>query len=290
MMKPSCLLICLIAAGLCGCAGDRTAPPPRPVGLEALHSWGTERPRDARAAMPLMYHLDIYQLTVPYGTVSHNEQFWKRIHEQSVDVPTYDLLYKNGVRVGQAAIGEWDYFRDIIEENPASSSRTSVMGIQPRTIELEMKTNVPFQDIFYFDRSHVLVGRSFEISQNILSLTFEPAARRSDEVRVSLVPVVRSARRRLEVRGSGPDRQIQYVNPERLFDLNLLVDLPTDSFLVVAPSTDGQWPTSIGNRFLVVDGASERFEQVLLLVPQVHRLEATGDRQRKVQAAVVRPR
>ena len=36
--------------------------------------------------------LDVYVLTVPYGTISRNEEFWRRVYEQAVDVGTYDLL------------------------------------------------------------------------------------------------------------------------------------------------------------------------------------------------------
>jgi len=75
-------------------------------------------------------------LQVPYGTVSRNEQFWKRVDEQCVDVGTYDLLFKNGVRVGQAPISEWDYFRQVMEAHPAVTKANTLVGVEGKPIEL----------------------------------------------------------------------------------------------------------------------------------------------------------
>src|SRR5687768_16144984 len=55
-----------------------------------------------RRAVVRAVHLDMYQFTVPHGGVSRSEEFWKRVDEQRIDVATYDLLLKNGLRVGVA--------------------------------------------------------------------------------------------------------------------------------------------------------------------------------------------
>src|SRR6476660_3215963 len=49
-------------------------------------------PTLARGDLPTSVHVDLYQLSVPYGTVSRNEKFWKRIDENCVDPTTYDTL------------------------------------------------------------------------------------------------------------------------------------------------------------------------------------------------------
>src|SRR4051812_12548697 len=54
---------------------------------------------------PVMFrptvNLSIYHLRVPLGTVSGSDEFWKRVDEHAVDITTYDVLYKNGIRVGR---------------------------------------------------------------------------------------------------------------------------------------------------------------------------------------------
>jgi len=54
----------------------------------------------------LQLHAYMLRIAVPYGTLSGNEEFWKRIDEHSLDPGTYDLLYRSGVRVGQAPWAE----------------------------------------------------------------------------------------------------------------------------------------------------------------------------------------
>ena len=50
--------------------------------------------------------------------------------------------------------------------------------------------------------------------------------------------------------------------------MKLSVDVPLDHFLIVAPSTDSDISTSLGRRFLYLDGNGQEFEQVLLISPQ----------------------
>jgi hypothetical protein len=51
----------------------------------------------------------------------------------------------------------------------------------------------------------------------------------------------------------------------------LKTDIPIDSFLIIAPSPEAQWKMSLGNAFLMRDGAAEKLEEVLLVVPQAVR-------------------
>src|SRR5690606_12420910 len=109
-----------------------------------------------------------------------------------------------------------------------------------------------------------ITGRSYEKCYNFFTLAFEPTPRRPGTVRMVLCPVVRSTRKQLEFAGQRESRTIEYVQAERLFDMNLRADIPLDSFLVVAPSSEARMSTSIGANFLVVQSPAERLERVLL--------------------------
>jgi hypothetical protein len=74
------------------------------------------------------------------------------------------------------------------------------------------------------------------------------------------------------------ERMIEYVQPEHLYDLNLQTDIPVGHFLIVAPSPEVKWRTSLGATFLVQDGAAERQEILLLMVPRAIELEETVTR------------
>jgi hypothetical protein len=217
--------------------------------------------------------VEIYQLQVPDGTVSRNERFWKHIDEHSLDPATYDLLYRNGVRVGQAPLSDWEYFKQVMDQYPAVTRATSLVAAESKPIELSMRKDVPMQDICFFDSTNKLEGRSYISSENIVALTFQQAPRRIDTMRVALCPVVRSVRKRLELTPLNNEQEVSFTYPEHLYNMNLRADVQVDSFLVVAPSEEARWASSIGNNFFVSDGKAERLENVLLIVPRGVRIE-----------------
>ena len=107
----------LLAAGCAAPATDGPSPtgspdlPPAPDG-RAVAPVPLPTPAapagaslDPAANPRRVYAINVYRLRVPIGTVSGNADFWKRIDEQVVDPATYDLLFKNGVRVGAAPAG-----------------------------------------------------------------------------------------------------------------------------------------------------------------------------------------
>jgi hypothetical protein len=218
---------------------------------------------------PLKVHcLDVYQLTLPLGAVSRSEEFWKRVDEQGVDIGTYDLLQKNGFRVGVAPASEWPYFRGILDQYPAVTKKTTVTAGESGALELMMKTGVPSQYLFYLTDDNTLMGRSYDRCENLLSVTFQSAPRKPGQVRVTMCPLVRCTRGEFQITVNNTEREYEYVHPERLYDLNLCCDVPLQGFLVVAPSTMAKWDATLGNAFLVDGGAAERFEHVLLMVPR----------------------
>jgi hypothetical protein len=232
---------------------------------------GTERQLSGE---PLRVHyMDVYQLTLPVGAVSRSEEFWKRVDEQGVDIGTYDLLQKNGFRVGVAPASQWPYFRGILEQYPAVTKKTTVTAGEAGSLELMMKKGIDSQYLFYLSDDNTLRGRTYDRCENLLSVTFQAAPRKAGQVRVTMCPVVRCTRGEFQISATGAEREYEFVRPERLYDLNLCCDVPVRGFLVVAPSTMAKWSATLGNAFLVDGGASERFEHVLLMVPrptQVH--------------------
>lgn len=253
------------------------APRPRePVAMAQNPQPSAYNPLDPVPSPRVLYVMEVYRLTVPMRSFSSNEEFWRRVDEQVVDVATYDVLYKNGIRLGQAPLRELEHFRKFIEET-TPTQKLSVTGVEAERIEIEMKKDLEQQMIFHLDGMNALAGRSYDKCSNLMNLQFEAAPRQRDRVRVGLCPMVRAHRRRLEFAAiSYPEaerdkaeREIQYISPEQFYDLNLKVDLPLDCFMIVAPSEHATRPTSVGNAFLMKDGPTERLEQILLIIPRV---------------------
>jgi len=89
-----------------------TDEPAKPVTRRTLS------PSDPPVMFKPTVNLSIYHLRVPLGTVSGSEEFWKRVDEHAVDVSTYDVLFKNGIRVGRAPLADLDAFMKILDRNP----------------------------------------------------------------------------------------------------------------------------------------------------------------------------
>jgi hypothetical protein len=271
----------LASCGLCvwSCAPDKPPTPPvDPPKLRATFFPADEHlmSRDAFPPQEYLIQLASYKITVPAGTISGNKDFWGHIDENAVDVPTHDLLWKNGVRVGVAASSEWDFFKAILEQNPAITQPSSYAGREAKDIEMEMKMQVPYQNLFYFDTQGELIGRTFERCDNLLRVSFQPAPRKPGSVRLGMCPVVRSMRERIVAVGDINTISYQFIHPEQFFELNLSVDIPMDGFLIVAPSPEGKWPSSLGGNFFVGDGTVEQFETLLIFRPLTYRQKTIG--------------
>ena len=227
---------------------------------------------DATPAVPYLVQVLAYKITLPAGAVSRSDEFWKHVQETVVDVPTYELLYKNGVRVGVAPSTEWAYLKGVLEQNPAVSQQSTYTGREAKDLDTELKLRVAYQNLFYYDPSGELVGRSHERCDNLLRLSFQPAPRKPGTVRLTLCPVIRSLRQRIVAVGDINTRQIEEFYPEQLYDLNLTVDVPLDDILVVGPSAEAKWPTSLGSNFLVNDAAAQQTETLLIFKPVPFRM------------------
>jgi hypothetical protein len=263
---------------LTGCPGATAPPTSQPLASIAhadelgppsqatAHTDGSAAPQSEQG--PAVVALDVYQLTVPYGAVSRSDEFWKRVEEPGTDVGTYDLLLKNGVRVGIGDNKDWPFFKSLIDNYHSTamtgSSSLSAIG----QLELPLKTKIDSQDIFWFDTQDILCGRTFERCDNLLTITFEPHPHSPDHVIVKVCPLVRGLRKQLQFTVLNGEREVELKEPEQLLDLHVEADIPPAHFLILGPTAQAKWPTSLGQAFFVKPGPAERMETTLILDPR----------------------
>ncbi len=280
------LFLAMTMLGNIGCQAaprNRVAPAAATGGEAVVHLSTTGRVptgekadrRIAREDVKIVFQLDIYQVTVPFGAVSRNDRFWHHVDEDHVDLFAHDLLLKNGLRIGIGPNNEWDYFKNLIDQYGATAQKGSVAPVKKGSLELPMRTGVDFQDIFYLSAKGTLYGRSYEKCDNLLSLTFEATPRRLGSARIEACAVVRGIRKQYEVTILNDSREIELRHPEYLYDLRLSQDVPLDHFLVMAPSPVAAFPDSLGHTFFVKPAGPTPTETVLLLVPRPYRI--TGE-------------
>ena len=148
----SCLAVLLLIGG-CATSDEPPADDGRAV-MQPVVADEAE-PDEVRVS----YALLIYDVATPAGELSNNPQLWKALDEQAVDVATYDLLYKNGVRVAVGAAPQLEDVRQYIDDPDAK--QVSISDLEDRSTYLPMR-EADRQTIIYFDDQNELIGRQFD--------------------------------------------------------------------------------------------------------------------------------
>jgi hypothetical protein len=226
---------------------------------------------DNRHDEPIYIYLEMYRLRLPFGAISGNDAFWKDVNEQALGATQSRLLFRNGIRTGTASIDNWDYFKKLIDQYPTRSQKSTITGNDGQAVELEIRNGVTGQTIFYYDRDGHLHGRTYDTCDDLLAIHFQPSIRAWANARISLSPIIRATRKRVEYTPLNNPAQVEYVAPEKLYDLGLSADIPPGQFLIIAPSSEAKYPTRIGHVFLVEDAPAGRYELVLVIVPHIYR-------------------
>ena len=260
-------LLILLTLIVAGCT-------PTPATDDAAPATDTVQPIpaiDPDAPVRRVYALVIYDVAVPAGELSVNSDLWKRIDEQAVDVATYDLLFKNGLRVGVGPGKEFEHVRSYIGDPDAK--QITISDLEDRSTYLVMKEQVPEQTVTYFDDTNELIGRQFDVSENRMHVGFRRTPRTDDALRVSMTPSIAHRFRDLRITPAGRERP-QTVEDETMFhDVNLRVDVPVGDFLLVAPSDDSDLATSLGHALLREERGPDLVERALLIVPTVREIQ-----------------
>jgi len=233
-------------------------------------------PRDAQPTVPMVFQLVCYQISVPVGTVSKNEEFWKHIDETTMDPARYDLLQRNGMRLGTAPLSEFENIRTMLEDTPTHPKVMGTIGAEAKNFEVSMRAGIACETISYFGEGNVYNGQTFDASENIFNLSYRRTPRKLGEMRLSIAPMVRSLKKRLEYTAKNDAIEVSYVLPQKFY-LNMEADLPMDKFMVLAPSDTSELPTVIGHQFFVKDDPAQQMEQVLIFAAQPFRVDEPKD-------------
>lgn len=232
-------------------------------------------PHGARRLMPVVIAMDVYHLTVPAGAISRNEEFWKRVDEDRIDIGIHDLLLKNGIRIGVGRDSDWSYFKGLLGKYPsARSARGRTEAGKEGYVELAMKTAVPEQVIFGLDDRDQDWGRRFEKCDDLLGISFIASTHNPGEATVKVCPIVRGIRRYYRVSVFNEETQFELTQPEHLYDMRIEARLPLNDFLIVAPSDEAaRMSASMGHTFFITEGHAEPIEHCLVIVPRAYRTD-----------------
>jgi hypothetical protein len=284
------LSLSITAAVLVGCAAPKK-PPAAPVAVAPRQNVETyvpyvpatqptppaapveelpKSPRDPQPSPSLFYSVELWELLLPRDTITVDDAFWKRVNEQVVDLTTHDQLDKNGIRIGALPMSDLNYLTALVEER--KGKKTSVNGAAGKQIELPIKADIERQTLIFLDRENYPIGKSYDRCTNVLYFSFEPAPRRPNQIRLALTPAVRVQNRRLaySIVPGRPDRELKYTSEESHYEANMVLDLPLSSILVVAPSLEARFSSTLGHAFFLAETPSQRLERVLVVIPRAY--------------------
>ncbi len=252
---------------LVGCAtrnpgptAGQAAPTPAAAPAPSASQVSTDGPKVSQVIF-----VSMYEFTVPYGTVSANEKFWKDVDETALDLTKYDLLLRNGVRVGRAPLWAWTPLASVIDKEVTrytSDRFTTFSGGD--SLSVPMAPEMDDELLFTFDR-HGVTGRWFDFCQNRFDFSFQWERHVDDTVRINICPLVVVHRMRWDYFLADTPEERKLVQDEYYWDLAIKADLTRNDFLVIAPSPQADDPYRIGNKFLTHDGPTYRTEQVLII-------------------------
>jgi hypothetical protein len=204
------------------------------------------------------------QFYLPYGFMNKSDPFWKQLDEDAVDVDTYDLLYKNGLRVGHANVSTWPRCLEYIDRRTTRVQRGRFMSISGVDgLPIDMTAQMPEETLFYFDQNG-LTGRSFDLCTNRLAFAFQWELHAQDVIHITVCPLVNVQRRRMQYFLADDAPEDAFQKDEYLYGLRFHADLAPGEFLVIGTSPRADDPTRVGNRFLIHDGPTDRYESLLI--------------------------
>ena len=253
-------------------ATDMTGPMQLTMTATPLKS---DNPDDPLPQINAMVHLDIYLLNMPAGSVSQNSEFWKRVDEEAVGRANADRLKSNGIRCGVAPRSEGLFFSQFFDHQPHDAKRQMVDSLHTDTIDLQMEKKFDQEDLFFINASNQVEGKTYSQGINQLALTFGPTPRDPGAVRLTLCPVVSSDKTQTRFTPLNQEYESTIKDADRLYEIGLSADVPGDSFMIIAPSSDAIRKTSLGRTFLINPDKTELQEQVIVIVPTFMRLDGT---------------
>lgn len=247
------VLCSLLSTSLCGCSLLLTLPMPEdPQSL--LKSVETA---------PDSVAIEIFQVRVPAIDEELDEQLWRSVDEQRVDLEVRQELIRNGFRAGVLGGTIPDKLATYLKlesELPETQVERIITGenadptVTRRVVQLDKSDSATIQVSSLQDKLHILMnedgglrGRSYEQVQAVYSMRAEAIA--GQRVHLRLVPELQHGE--LRNRYAGSDQGIFLVTPSRereLYDeLEIGVEMTPGELLILGGLPDASG--SLGHAF-----------------------------------------
>jgi hypothetical protein len=218
---------------------------------------------------------DVVRMDFPPDEVRHARKIWNHVDELRVGAELIPQLARNGVRIGAARDDAWPAIRAVVEVAGAQARRDQLVAQRGLPLMLQLAAVEEGESIFCYQENNRLVGKTFFEGQKILGIdyAFHPELGGCTDLKVGFE--VRHDRGELTwERKGGIIEQVPAVDRYVFSEIDVLLTLNADEFLVLGLSDQGENAYLLGSRFLTVEQSGGRYETVLCITPRPVRTRA----------------
>lgn len=215
---------------------------------------------------------DVVRIDFPLGDIRHARKVWNHVDELRVGAELIPQLARNGLRVGVAGPDAWPAVRAIVEVAGAQVRREQLVAQRGLALVIQLAPVEEGESIFCYRKDNRLTGKTFLAGRKLLNVdySFHPELGACTDLKVSFE--VRHDRGVMtwERRG-GIIEQVPAIDRHVFSDVEALLTLNPDEFLVLGLSDQHENAYLIGGRFLTVERSGKRHETVMCITPRAVR-------------------
>lgn len=217
--------------------------------------------------------VEVIRIAAPIGSLSGSPAFWQVTSDRMLTPRQQQSLLANGMHFATIEASAWSPLKSEIERHAGVTSRTSMARGTGRA-EIDIRS-VLSQTLFFFSVDGQLQGRSYGDSDNFWGLRFAPDPAERGKIALDICPVVRTSRRETRVTKRNNEFDVDFTQPEAMYDMGMQLRLPVGLALVMAPTSAVRSDSSLlGRAFLTAEDSAGLMEYVLVLYPRLYRLNA----------------
>lgn len=275
------IFLALVLAGACclnGCAEGASWLSPNPAlghsrfdKLEATSRVGSSLfPKNVRSDVRVVDLIfDVVKVELPIDGARDSRKIWNHVNPLALDAERVVSLARNALRVGVAPVSAWPAIRTILQAAKVDVRREHIVAQPGLPLVIQLAPIMEQESIFGYFAEGRLVGKTVSAGDKLLSIdyAFHPQLGGTLDVELRF-----EVRRNLGVmtfeHRDGAIRQVPTYERHVFANLGATLSLATDEFLVIGVDPDQENEYLVGNRFLVRERSTGRFETLFFITPK----------------------
>jgi len=224
----------------------------------------------------LTVELKVASIEVPVGTASGSEKIWSYLDEERSRAVRSATMSQNGIRLGVASKDTWPDLVRILQDMTGRKMNDRFLRTVPsQPVSLVLLPDQAAQTIFTIYADRTTSGNKYPPGDNLLVLNFSMDESNCNKLILTGVPQIRTKEKFthvVQVPGMG---QSVVAEPDLLSfaPCTFQLTLSPQEILVIGPGAESRRAFSVGRHFLVHIKDGLECETVLVIVPEVKKVQ-----------------